>query len=209
MPLRMTPAQDAVMRWVREKIEDGTLKPGMPVPSGRALARESGRNARVCRAALRAMVADGTLEAAPSAAGRPRVPLPGEHADALDALRRQLSRTLAAARRAGGMTQPELAEKLGVSVTTVGHAETGRMWHGRGFWERAEGVLGGGLLALFDRYKAGDVEPAAQAELVVPVVPAAAAVLRVEVPAGVEAVTVRWPDGTEATVRPGRAARAA
>ncbi len=54
----------------------------------------------------------------------------------MEALLLRPSRALAAERRAAGMTQEELAEKLGVSVTTVGHGETGRLWHGRGFWGR-------------------------------------------------------------------------
>jgi len=45
----------------------------------------------------------------------------------------RLSRELAARRRAGGLTQPELAKVPGVSVTTIGHAETGRLWQARGF----------------------------------------------------------------------------
>ena len=51
---------------------------------------------------------------------------------------------------------------LGVSVTTVGHAETGRLWQARGFWERAyEGLLAdGALLRLHEQHQAAAVRPA-------------------------------------------------
>ena len=56
------------------------------------------------------------------------------------------------------MTQPELAGKLGVSLTTVGHAETGRLWQARGFWLLADQELraAGVLLRMFDRFKAAE-----------------------------------------------------
>jgi hypothetical protein len=44
-------------------------------------------------------------------------------------------RALAAARRASGLTQPALAALTGYSVTTIGHAETGRLWQSPQFWE--------------------------------------------------------------------------
>ena len=52
------------------------------------------------------------------------------------------------------------------SVTTVGHAETGRLWHSRAFWERADKELnvGGELLHLHDAYRAAAVPPPAQIE---------------------------------------------
>jgi hypothetical protein len=73
----------------------------------------------------------------------------------LAAATRALSGGLAARRRAHRLTQPELAALTGVSVTTVGHAETGRLWQSRRFWERADAVLGaaGGLLRLHDAYR--------------------------------------------------------
>jgi hypothetical protein len=39
------------------------------------------------------------------------------------------------------LTQVQFATALGVSVTTVGHAETGRLWQSRRFWEKADAVL--------------------------------------------------------------------
>jgi hypothetical protein len=40
------------------------------------------------------------------------------------------------------LTQPRFARAIGVSVTTVGHAETGRLWQARHFWEGADKELG-------------------------------------------------------------------
>src|ERR1700733_14251876 len=145
--------QEAVARLVREKIADGTLKPGGAAPSAAALARETGCSPVTCRMALRVLVADGTLTRGVSSTARLRVAQPGGacHPDAVT-LRERLSRTLAARRRACGQTQPALAARLGVSVTTVGHAETGRVWQSREFWQRADGLLGGELPRMYDAY---------------------------------------------------------
>jgi hypothetical protein len=143
---------------VRDQVADGTLRPGQPAPSGAALSRLTGYSTLTCRRALRALVSDGVLLPGPSRSARPRVagapPLPGQRD--LAAASRALSAALAAGRRASGLTQPELAERASVSVTTVGHAETGRLWQSRHFWERADVVLGagGGLLRLHDAYRA-------------------------------------------------------
>ena len=97
-----------------------------------------------------------------------RIPLPSQPtvvalasgpARTLEALRLGLSAVLAERKRDAGLTQPEVAEKLGTSVTSVGHAETGRVWQGREFWGGHEELLGGDLLGLYDRYKAGEVTP--------------------------------------------------
>jgi hypothetical protein len=63
---------------------------------------------------------------------------------------------LAARRRAAGLTQLDLAALAGCSITTIGHAETGRLWQSRRFWETADKALNGGghLLALHDAYRA-------------------------------------------------------
>src|SRR6201995_5090884 len=143
---------------VRGQIADGTLRPGQPAPSGAALSRITGYSTLTCRRALRVLVADGVLTPGPSRNARPRVAgpaqLPAERA--LAAAARALSAGLAARRRAKGLTQPELARRVGVSVTTVGHAETGRLWQSRQFWERADAILGAGgaLLRLHDVYRA-------------------------------------------------------
>jgi hypothetical protein len=72
---------------------------------------------------------------------------------------RALSASLAARRRAFGLTQVQFAAALGVSVTTVGHAETGRLWQSRRFWEKADAVLDahGELLKLHDAHRTATV----------------------------------------------------
>jgi transcriptional regulator with XRE-family HTH domain len=192
---------------VRDMIADGTLRPGAPAPSGAALARQTGFSTLTCRQALGTLLADGTLMRGASPTARLRVAQRGgAGAGDADALRVALSRSLARRRHAAGMTQPELAGKLGVSVTTVGHAETGRTWQGRSFWLRADRELGadGDLLRLFDQYKAaecpapekaGDSEPeeAAPAAQAAPALPASVTIT----PAG---VSITWSDGTQTLV---------
>ena len=149
---------------VRGQIADGTLRPGQPAPSGAALSRVTGYSTLTCRQALRLLIADGVLTPGPSRNARPRVagpPQPPAERD-LAAATRDLATGLAARRRAHGLTQPELAARAGVSVTTVGHAETGRLWQSREFWERADAVLGAGgdLLRLHDAYREAARGPA-------------------------------------------------
>jgi hypothetical protein len=142
---------------IRSQVADGTLRPGQPAPSGAALSRFTGYSTLTCRRALRLLIAEGVLTPGPSRNARPRVAgppqLPAERD--LAAAARNLASGLAARRRAKGLTQPELAARAGVSVTTVGHAETGRLWQSRDFWERADTVLGAGgdLLRLHDAYR--------------------------------------------------------
>jgi hypothetical protein len=150
---------------IRSQVADGTLRPGQPAPSGAALSRVTGYSTLTCRRALRLLIAEGVLAPGPSRNARPRVAgppqLPAERD--LAAAARDLSAGLAARRRANGLTQPELAARVGVSVTTVGHAETGRLWQSREFWERADAVLGAGgeLLRRHDAYReAGASGPA-------------------------------------------------
>jgi hypothetical protein len=198
--------RDAVTRLLLGKIADGTLRPGAPVPSGAALAREAGCAPVTCLAALRALLADGTLARGPSRGARLRVAPPhGQRIAPVGALGQRLSRELAARRRADGLTQPELAKMLGVSVTTVGHAETGRLWQSRGFWERADGILlaGGALLRLHEQYQAAAVRPApaagdAEAAPAAPAPPPLPASVTIS-PGG---VTVTWPGGTTTVARP-------
>ena len=142
---------------VRAQIADGTLRPGQPAPSGAALSRVTGYSTLTCRKALRVLIADGALVPGPSRNARPRVagpPQPPAERD-LAAAARALAAGLAGSRRANGLTQPELARRVGVSVTTVGHAETGRLWQSREFWEHADAVLeaDGALLRLHDDYR--------------------------------------------------------
>jgi DNA-binding transcriptional MocR family regulator len=108
---------------VRGMVADGTLKPGQRVPSARSLAGLTGAGESTCRKAVLVMVDGGELELARAGApyGRPRVPggpAPGPGGE--------LAGRLAAARRAAGLTQAELALAAGVSADTVVSAETGQ-----------------------------------------------------------------------------------
>jgi hypothetical protein len=142
---------------IRGQITDGTLRPGQPAPSGAALSRVTGYSTLTCRRALRVLIEDGVLVPGPSRNARPRVAGPAQPPAERDlaAAGRALSAGLAARRRARGLTQPALARRMGISVTTIGHAETGRLWQSRQFWEQADAVLsvGGDLLALHDAYR--------------------------------------------------------
>ena len=205
---------------VRAKVEGGELLPGGLVPSGAALARQTGYSVLTCRRALRVLIADGVLVPGASPGARPRVPprqlTPGGRnlADAA----RALSAALAAWRRAAGLTQPQLAKAVGRSVTTIGHAETGRVWHSRHFWELADKAVGAGgeLLAMHDAYRAAAVssDPAADAEETGSTDPAdvfgtTAAVtagagdaetITLAVPEHVKRVSLTWADGSVTTV---------
>ena len=198
--------RDLVVGMVREMIADGSLKPGSRVPSAAELARKTGYTTGTCASGLRVLLAGGTITRGVSPTARLWVPRPGEAGDA-DALRVSLSRALAARRRAAGMTQPELAVKLDVSVTTVGHAETGRLWQARDFWRRADALLDGfgDLLRMFDDFRAsrnaataaepGDTPPPGEPAPAGPVLPSSVTIT----PAGVQ---VTWPDGTGTLVTP-------
>lgn len=148
------PKYQRVAASVRSRIADGTLQPGEPAPSAAALARTTGVGILTCRKAIRTLIEEGTLAPGLSRNARPRVPVsPNSPPDrSLADAERALSASLAARRRAFGLTQVQFAAMLGVSVTTVGHAETGRLWQSRRFWETADAVLdaGGDLLRLHD-----------------------------------------------------------
>lgn len=147
---------------VRAQIADGTFTPGQPAPSGAALARATGYSTLTCRRALRTLIKDGVLVPGTSPNARPRVAGPATRQEqTLADAARMLSVSLAQHRRAAGLTQPQLAALTGVSVTTIGHAETGRLWQSRGFWERADKELdaGGELLARHDAYRAATAAP--------------------------------------------------
>jgi hypothetical protein len=162
---------------VRAQVADGTLKPGQPAPSGAALARLTGFSTLTCRRALRDLLTEGTLVPGPSRNARPRVAARGKPG-AGDAA--ALSRALAA-----------LAALTGYSTTTVGHAETGRRWQSRAFWEKADLILAadGELTRRHDTYRAGLAGPA----------PAPPAVAR---PQAVTRVTLHWDDGTSSVFHP-------
>jgi hypothetical protein len=119
-----------------------------------------------------------------------------------------LSAALAALRRTAGLTQPGLAALAGCSVTTVGHAETRRLWQSRRFWERADAVLGadGELLRLHDAYRAAaTVEPLPELES-----PGVAATTEVTPTDGVPtpaSILIVWTDGAITAVPVNRETR--
>jgi hypothetical protein len=153
------PKYAQVAERVRAQVAGGVLVPGASAPSGAELARATGYSVLTCRKALRTLISDGVLVPGASPSARPRVPAPGGQRRAGAA--RALSAALVACRRAAGLTQPRFAGLVGVSVTTVGHAETCRLWQGRAFWERADKELraGGDLLRLHDAYRAAVTPP--------------------------------------------------
>lgn len=177
-------AQAAVV--VRAQIADGTLKPGAKVPSGAALARLTGFGSLTCRRAIRNLVKDGTLVPGASPGARPRVASgdPAAPFGSVTYAARKLSAGLAALRRDAGLTQPQLATLMGCSVTTVGAAETWRLWQAAEFWEHADTILGAGgeLLRLYDAHRAGPGTEDAAAEP--------------DPEAGPVAVLAVWADGT-------------
>jgi DNA-binding transcriptional regulator YhcF (GntR family) len=150
---------------VRDQIAAGQLAPGEPAPSAAALARATGFASLTCRKGLRTLIKDGTLVPGPSRNARPRVAARAQGGRASAEAARALSAALAARRRAAGLTQVELAALVGFSVTTVGHAETGRTWQSRRFWEQIVRVLcvGGELLDLHDAYRAAVLPPESDA----------------------------------------------
>jgi hypothetical protein len=95
------------------------------------------------------------------------------------------------------MTQPELAAKIGRSVTSIGHAETGRVWQSRRFWMLADQALGdiGDLLRMYDSYTAAKSAEPQEDAIVGVVMPVSVTIT----PVGVIAL---WPDGTETVARP-------
>ena len=186
--------REAAVAVVRGMIADGTLKPGDLAPSGPELGRRAGCHLDTAREALRFLAEDGTLARGPRKKSRLRVPQPGAERD-LEAQRLMLapSRTLTALRRDRQMTQQDLADVLGVSMQTVKRAEHGRRRQRRQFWQRAEAVLGGDLLRLFDTCEA--VRAGAG-----PGTPGRAGLPAVTVTPG--SVLITWLDGTETLVRP-------
>ena len=183
---------------IRTQIAEGTLQPGQCAPSGAALARATAYSVLTCRKALQALVEDGVLVPGHSRSGRPRIPGPASTRDrqAIADARRALSTALAAHRRASGLSQADLAATTGVSVTTIEHAETGRLWQSRRFWEGADRALdaNGELLRKHDAYRAVAVPLAATAVGCSPAKELA--------PVPLTCITITWGDGTTTTVHP-------
>lgn len=206
---RTTPKYMRVAAIVRSQVEDGMLSPGAPVPSGAALARLTGFSILTCRHALRTLINEGVLVSGASPGARPRVasrdPTPGDRE--LAGAVRALSASLACWRRAAGLTQRQLAEIVGMSLTAVGHAETGRVWQSRPFWERADKAVnaGGELLALHDAYLAAGTssDPATVTEeTATDGATDNPQTVTVVAPEHVKHVTITWADGAVTTVYP-------
>ena len=195
------PKYKQVAASVRAQIDTGGLSPGAPAPSGAELARTTGFSHLTCRKALQLLIKDGVLVPGPSPNARPRVPCPTHDEQTSIEAERVLSMALAGRRRGAGMAQIELAAIVGVSVTTVGHAETGRLWQSRNFWERADKALGahGLLLRHHDDYRAAVVPSVCDAEAE-PMDSPAADAARAPAPAVVTCITITWADGTTTTV---------
>jgi hypothetical protein len=197
MTAQTAPKYEQAAAIVRAQIADGTLKPGQPAPSGGRLARLTGFSALTCRKALRVLLDEGILSPGPSSNARPRVAVPGgpPTCDAAD----RLSRTLAALRHANGLTQPALSALTGYSVTAIGHAETGRLWQSREFWEKTDLALAadGELTRLYDAFRAEAASPAITPGQPAPPPAVAAAAL----PA-LTHLTLHWSDGTATTAYP-------
>jgi DNA-binding transcriptional MocR family regulator len=207
-----TPKYLQIAARIRAQIANGTLSPGEAAPSGAALAHATGYSALTCRKALRTLIKDGVLVPGASENARPRVPSHAPSGSGIPSdIAHSLSKSLAALRRAAGITQPQLARIVGVSVTTVGHAETGRLWQSRRFWENADKQLSanGNLLALHDAFRAEATRKPSldgnSEEQIPPKVPAtmdgeAIAINAVHDP--VACVTITWANGAVTTVYP-------
>jgi DNA-binding transcriptional regulator YhcF (GntR family) len=107
---------------VTAMIADGTLKPGDRAPTALSLAAALGLSAVTCRKAVLELARKGILDPPVSRSGRPRVP--GGAGPGLRS--RGMSAALATARRDAGLTQEQLAQRAGLTLYTVRHAESGR-----------------------------------------------------------------------------------
>jgi hypothetical protein len=149
----LPPVRAKAARYVRDRIADGTLAPGALAPSGAELSRILGHSVLTCRKALGHLAAEGLLTRGPSPISRYRVA--GPPGRELSPAARALCAGLAGRRRAAGLTQPELADVIGHSLASVGHAETGRLWQSRDWWQQADKALDakGEVLRLYDTYR--------------------------------------------------------
>jgi DNA-binding XRE family transcriptional regulator len=197
---------------IRAQVTDGTLSPGESVPSGAALSRVTGFSQLTCRKALRTLIRQGVLVPGPSKNARPRVPPHASSGEKVVAdARHALSESLATRRRAARLTQPQLSKIIGLSVTTIGHAETGRLWQSRRFWETADKALNadGNLLALHDTFRAQATKKpdlyGIPGEQILPKEPKAVEECAVAVNSAhnyLTSVTITWADGSATTVYP-------
>ena len=218
--------RDQVAALIRDRIADGSLQPGALVPTATELARETGFAARTCQSGVLDLLDDGTLiRVSPTARSRVAAGPAGDG----QKLMLDLARSLALHRHTAGLTQKQLAAVTGASVTAICHAETGRLWQARQFWEKADSALqaGGRMVSRYDawqaslaletgdallaRYEAWRAEAApVEGE---PGLPAAAGPAGPDAPGGIVItlpcdpmrVTVKWGDGSVTTVQPGPA----
>ena len=198
------PKYKKVAEIIRGQIADGVLAPGASAPSGAALARVTGYSVLTCRRALQTLVEDGVLTLGASRNARARVPRANWSDQTLDDAKRALSSALAGRRRAAGLTQVHLAQITGDSVTSIGHAETGRLWQSRPFWERVDKVLNanGEILRLHDAFRAAEVPTAPEvgAEGTTPsCIALAQAPLASEGPPTPAIILIVWSDGAITT----------
>jgi DNA-binding IclR family transcriptional regulator len=100
------------------------------VPSGAELAKETGFAVVTCRRGLQRLFREGVLVQM-ARSTRYRV------AGAPPAHGLELSHALEEWGFAAGLTHQEMAREVGMSVTTVGHADTGRLGQSRRFWQRS------------------------------------------------------------------------
>jgi len=126
--------------------------------------------------------------------GSPAVAAPG----------RALSRELARRRRAAGLTQRQLSDMLGCSETAVGHAETGRLWQAREWWQLADNALNanGRLLHLHDDYRDTRQPPDEPPETGPPEnpPPPEQAIVATTDRHAVKSIVITWADGDTTTI---------
>jgi DNA-binding transcriptional regulator YhcF (GntR family) len=194
---------DQVAALIRARIADGSLRPGMFAPSGAELVKETGFGVLTCRKGLQLLFREGLLM---QMARCTRYRVTG--APPADGL--ELSHALAERRYAAGLTQPDLADEIGMSVTTIGHAETGRLWQSRRFWQSVDLALkaDGALLGRYDAWRAGSPPGSTAGEPVMPVMRATpvhfdADGVVVTLHCAPVQITVRWGDGSVTTMQPG------
>jgi DNA-binding transcriptional regulator YhcF (GntR family) len=139
--------------WVLDRIADGTYKPGQSVLSGDELARIVDCHSLTGRSALRDLVGIGVLTRGVTPQARLRVAGAVPKQSLPDAVK-ALCEGLVTYRRKAGLTQPQLAELIGGNKTSVGHAETGRLWQSRDWWDLVDKTMNanGELLRLYDEF---------------------------------------------------------
>lgn len=190
---------DKAAALLRARIQAGELRPGMLAPSGPELAKDTGFAVMTCQKGLNLLVATGEL-ARVSSTGRCQVPGDAPSGDG------QLSRALAARRRSVGLTQKELADRIGMSVTAVGHAETARLWQSVVFWQKVDSTLnaGGDLVARYRAWREGSApgEAEAAAESSSSADPYVLGGVVITLACDPAPVTVIFGDGSVATIQP-------